>query len=355
MRAVSLWTSIPIVAGVFAVATFTTAFAGAGKTFGNWTAQCTNGLTCDVSHFGSSDDPFSVFELQRTSQPNAPVRINFALTDREALKDAGTLQITAQADNGARIEMPGATIVYDEDNWRWTIGGDLPMDQLIAAMKEGSSLHVAIVGKTARIEGNLPLSGMTASLRYIDDQQGRVDRTDALEATGSKPPSEYAPASDITAFKDLPEAVRKDFEADGICSDLEESMFANMEAFIARFENDEVLIGAPCGSPGAYNAPFALYHGYGDDITTMALPTMRDGRPGVMTLPYNVSFDYRTRQIEAFFKGRGIGDCGSYHIWEFVDSEEGLTPTLVKEMEKGDCDGLEDGGPDNWPTLWPQK
>jgi hypothetical protein len=70
-------------------------------------------------------------------------------------------------------------------------------------------------------------------------------------------------------------------------------------------------------------------------------------------MAWNIGWDQPAKLLTAFFKGRGIGDCGSYDKWELGSGGEGLSFTLIEARVKDDCDGDDGGGIENWPLVWP--
>ncbi len=81
---------------------------------------------------------------------------------------------------------------------------------------------------------------------------------------------------------------------------------------------------------------------------------MADAGPGIDPSPYNLDLDWKKRTLSSFFKGRGIGDCGSWFVWKLPTLEEEATGIVLTEQRlKGECDGSDGGGIENWPALWP--
>jgi hypothetical protein len=68
-----------------------------------------------------------------------------------------------------------------------------------------------------------------------------------------------------------------------------------------------------------------------------------DGKPSNGTVNGGYSAD--TRTIDAFSKGRGLGDCGVASTWTWT----GRTFVLTRESTMEDCEGIP---ADVWPTTW---
>ena len=75
-------------------------------------------------------------------------------------------------------------------------------------------------------------------------------------------------------------------------------------------------------------------------------PAAADERRGeTVTEIIHGGYDPQTRQIDAFAKGRGIGDCGLAQRWLWT----GQHFELLEETGMDDCFGVRS---DYWPVLW---
>ncbi|ANG96277.1 hypothetical protein A8A54_07080 [Brucella pseudogrignonensis] len=223
--------------------------------------------------------------------------------------------------------------------------------KLIEAMRNGQKLQLKFAGKVA----NYSLSGFVGGLIYIDEQQSRAGTVDALQAKGAK---SAPPAPDVTLIKDvqqIPEQVRKDFtDEDGVCGTSNGDSFSSGGGFNAKIADGLNLIGMPCGSPGAYNQSYVFYSQSENQVVPISLPTISDAGPSTTDQAWNIDWSQSNKTITAFFKGRGLGDCGIYDVWKATDDGEGKVRfVLVEERSKGDCDGNYAGGPEKWPASWP--
>ncbi|MCF6322541.1 MAG: DUF1176 domain-containing protein, partial [Rhizobiaceae bacterium] len=110
----------------------------------------------------------------------------------------------------------------------------------------------------------------------------------------------------------------------------------------------------PCNFPGAYNVPYVAiaYSKTDDGARALAFPVIGNRGPTNMINAYNVEWDDKRSQLSAFFKGRGIGDCGSKQVWQWgYDNNESYNSEfeLLEERRKDDCDGKTG----EFPLLWP--
>ncbi|MBX9458597.1 MAG: DUF1176 domain-containing protein [Rhizobium sp.] len=223
------------------------------------------------------------------------------------------------------------------------------MTALLDAMEAGRSAEVIAIGAAGRHVLPVKLSGVKAAMLHVDEVQGRLGRTDALEAKGEVEPPAGVPARDILALEDMPEIVRKDFtDSGGACSDIEPDTIGQFQGFDVSVGTMR-LIGVPCGSGGAYNQPYALYAAYDVIVERISFPYIDRGAPTTMNTAMNVDLNPIARSLTAFFRGRGIGDCGEYIRWRLDDAGNRLK--LAEIRMKGECD--EKGSdPTAFPLVW---
>jgi len=157
----------------------------------------------------------------------------------------------------------------------------------------------------------------------------------------------------ILCFADLPKAVRADIEPKDRDCHIEESRLAYGDAFEVVDAGGKRLIIVPCRLAGAYNMPFALYGGYGEDISRAIFPLKFSETTG--DTAFNIRYDRVVGRFTSFLKGRGMGDCGSYYVWRAA--EPGGKDFLVLEEVriKEECDARGDGGPAAWPLIWKRR
>jgi len=102
---------------------------------------------------------------------------------------------------------------------------------------------------------------------------------------------------------------------------------------------DQLLWEVPCDA-GAYNL-ISLYM-LGNAAGTRFVPAVIEGNTGWenQSVPsaqlVNASYDPGTRQLSAFNKGRGLGDCGSSEAWMW----DGRRFARLDETVMGECEGV---------------
>jgi hypothetical protein len=318
----------------------------------DWAVICTNGLTCTLSFSKDAAEGLTTVGLERENAPNAPVKLVVSAPAGIAQTDDVSGTFSVSVDGVDLLNVP----VADMSKHGYLLAYSNPgkIDALRAAMERGMKMTVRYAGAGGEESLTTSLSGVKAGLLFIDDVQDRVKRVDALVAKGDRPMPARASVRDLEAFSDLPAAIRPDFEGDkGDCGGIAADRFAEAGAFEAQLDDGAVLLGLPCGLPGAYNQPYVFYAEMGGKVRQLALPVIGDDGPTVETMAFNVSYDVGRRQVEAFYKGRGLGDCGSYDVWNLKAGPMGPVFVLKEERQKGDCDGDYAGGPKHWPRLWP--
>lgn len=310
--------------------------------------SCSNALTCSIDLTGSGGALTSA-GLTRRMGPDTPLGLYLYLDDlapgaRVELGVDGTPAATLAGSDFEPVGMTG----------RLVHSGDGTLD-LLAAMRNGNALEIRIDGGTAT---RFSLSGLVASLVFVDETQGRLGARDALERKGEGQSPE-AQLAEITRLADIPEAIRPAFEGAGDCSFYDEARFASSGGFSVVLSEAHTLYALPCAEGGAYNQPYVFYmrsqYGSGSDadFRAMALPAMTEEGPSTVDEAWNIGWDAETRIMTAFFKGRGIGDCGSWDRWGLRNTPAEPAFVLKESRFKEDCDGDNGGGPQNWPALWP--
>ncbi|MBR0557235.1 DUF1176 domain-containing protein [Ciceribacter sp. L1K23] len=324
------------------------------REFKAWQVSCGQTLSCGMRQY-ISGSAVSGFELRRSGAPEAPVVLILSPDDSNILEGDGELGVTIAIDDGQTVAMSGDAITASVEAGTLELAGDFIANGLISALKDGTTATIAITRGATSVQGEVPLAGAAASLLFIDEYQKRVGHVDAMSAKGDKAPNPAPPISDVRRLSDFPEGVRVRFAAGGECGETEETMLDG-NALAHKLFDELTLYVTPCGMGGAYNMPYAVFVDSYGTVSTLAFPMMRDGAPSAATVAYNLAYDYETGLFSAFFRGRGIGDCGTYSEWKL--SEGGVGPQLLLVTETfRDCpeevDENEEIDPANWAKAWP--
>lgn len=340
-----------------AAAVPTVAAAPEMREFRDWRAACDNGGACVA--WGGSDSGW--IRIAIDAGPDAQPTVtagSWSLGDIGKAPESLSLKIDGRDYALRSGPRDAANAVASAEQAR----------QIIAALPASRTLALASGAQTA----DLPSSGISAALLWIDERQGRLDTTTALLRRGARPASSVpaapalprvtpAPAVSQAGFEgaanpmaDAPRALTVPAAIEGLkevkACRAEGNDDLNKAVLAARLDGSTVLWGIPCGS-GAYNATYVLYLARpdGSGVRPAALPERTPRTEGDIggQGPWLVNpiYDPQRQTLTVFPRGRGLGDCGTITTWTwssgaFVQSEE---------RSMGDCWGMSS---DVWPTLW---
>lgn len=308
---------------------------GPMKTFGDWVVACDNVKRCEMTSLQPEGGDWSGWQMA---------------VAREAGPAGGwTVELMGEdATAGLTVHVEGAPAASAAAVWRGThfVGGDALV--LVEALAIGKAVVVRTgAGKEL---GRISLSGSSASLRFMDAEQGRAGTVSAAVAKGAKP------ASAVPAAPSLP--VIASIRASGTPAVLSPALLEQLWAQSDCAQNYEgaarpdverhalgggaTLALVPCGA-GAYNYSTIAYVVRGGTAQVAAFDSppgwTGDGPPMLV----NAGFDARTGELGSYAKGRGIGDCGSAetYVWD------GTRFRLTDARAMGECRGSI-----NWLTVW---
>ena len=306
---------------------------------------CDLAQNCTVSLTPVASEDAPTLGIYRSSGVGSKPVLQLAYIDPS--KVSGKLELSVDGKSVLAIEASAASLKGDQLNY----ADASAIAKLIDVLKNGQKLQLNFVGQTS----NYSLSGFVGGLIYADEQQSRAGTVDALQAKGNKPAPPPSAVKIIASVEQIPEKIRKDFtDESAVCGTSSGNSFSTGGGFEAKIADGLDLIGMPCGSPGAYNQPYVFYSQYENQVIPISLPTISDDGPTVTDQAWNIDWSQQNKTLTAFFKGRGLGDCGIYDVWKATDTGEGhVRFVLLQERSKGDCDGNYDGGPEKWPSSWP--
>lgn len=326
------------------------ALAGPGKDFRDTGVYCTNGLTCDLA-LAPKGTPKEIFSINfsRKSGPDTPVLIK--IRTNKPVKSGSDIVFLTDGAEVARIS--ASDFDYDADFYEYTSKDENRGKALLSLLRNSSLLTIKAELDAAQ-SADFSLSGVAAAMLYLDEVQGRIGTVDAIDKAGDKPSPDVM-VRDITAVTDLPATIRPDFESpESPCGFMDMNRYRYGQGFAARLSDDTELYALPCAEGGAYNQPYVFYQKQDDAITPLQLAIMTDDGPSTTNMAYNIDWDQNTKVLTAFFKGRGIGDCGSLDKWMLRDIGGEVSFALKESRVKDDCDGNNEPGPDGWPLIWPK-
>ncbi len=315
--------------------------------FRDWLAVCDNIGTCHA--FGPASEGTGWVRISMAAGPDAKpgVAVGFWPSTIDGMVNPVTVTVDG-ASFQARTETgedaaPAAVVALDR------------AAALVDAMARGSAMSLTSGGETIPIS----LTGAAASLLWIDEHQGRLDTVTALMRKGSRPASavpaapaaprvEPAPAVSQTGYGDqegqtLPAGVEA---VPAVVQCRAETAFnPDLQKVIssARLDANTILWSVPCGA-GAYNFANAYFTTTPNGMVPRRVTFPRaSGEPE--TLLVNAAYDPATRVIDAFNKGRGLGDCGLADSWVWT----GRGFVLKSSSEMSECWGVPS---EYWPSSW---
>jgi hypothetical protein len=301
-------------------------------TYKDWIVGCDNGHVCQAHAMApeAGGEDYLAMTIDRGGRSGdgavlwAPLPYGIATGDRISLKVDGATAITLTVRSEDSISLP-------------LTGG------LLAALRNGG--HASLFDAGGKKLGEASLAGLAATLRYIDDQQGRVGSVGALIATGAKPdaaipaPPPYpvivtpAPSSKPPRTVSIAVATRLIGPDNATCDDTDDKV--KPQAYRLDATHSLVLIAYPCS-----NRPHNYFTGvYVLDETGPARPARFDVPPGLDERLANGAgdltnggWDSKTRQLVSY--ERGLGGCTSEsYVWD------GSRFRLVEQDETDECRG----------------
>lgn len=313
---------------------------GTLETFGDWVVGCDNSRACTA--LGLSPQVAAAFAyLKVTREAGAESGPLVSVTILDELQAGGPIGLSL-----AGGTLPVETLEPEEDGGSFASAALGPVDHIafLNALLPGETLDVSIGDETVPVS----LKGMSAALRYMDAAQERAGASGALVARGERPADTIpgpSPLPTVTALAliaiDVPAERPEGLpERDEFCPEGSEDTVFEAQ--------DGTLLWGVCTSAGAYNL-FEDFSIVTDGVARPADLGARgtgidpDAETGSTLVNAGLTEDGRT--IQAFFRGRGLGDCGTVTSWVF----DGEDLALVEEAMMGECRGVM---PDDWPVLY---
>jgi hypothetical protein len=230
----------------------------------------------------------------------------------------------------------------DADGMTFGIGITFDLDRIFAAFRKGKSLEIGFESADGlKHTESFSLSGSVATMLWIDEQQKRVGNSSGIDA-----PTGVSGEAGFTASPEVTAKILK-MSAGADCTDTGGER--KLESY--HLPGGKALHLLPCFS-GPYNFThlFFVERRQGDITQQFFADYAGDyGWLGSDQL-FNIEFDPNTGWLHSFYKGRGIGDCGSQGEWVWHDS-------LFRLMEFRAWDDCENGREDSeaWPVIFTFK
>jgi len=192
------------------------------------------------------------------------------------------------------------------------------------------------------------LSGLSASLLWIDENQKRLG---SPRIAGALPINQTLAEDRITLPGMLSDPLMELHAKTASCEPLYELIHAE-DWGVYQVNNESLLYMIPC-TAGAYNFGYSFYtyNTKYDQYQALLFADYWDsvGWTGTDVL-INAYYDPETRTLGSFYKGRGIGDCGTSGEWRW----EQYGFKLIKFNAKSKCEGYsDDQAIGEFPQIYP--
>lgn len=315
------------------------------KPFRDWVAGCDNVKDCEAQALvpDGSEEKGVVISVARAAGPGSQASLSIALRDEN--------RPIALVIDGKRLPYP--LRVRDGE----VSFGPIGTPALLPDLLKGGRLE--LIDARGVVIGVASLAGISAALRYVDEQQERGGTVTALIAKGTKPPTAVparaappgiaVPAADRTVPADqLAPADLIKLRAQAGCERTDSA--ADGESW-HRIDRQLTLLLLSCGA-GAYNSASAAYlvNSSGGKRPRLAVRVApfdgdpegersKDGAP----LLTNAGWDAKAGELSSRYKGRGLGDCGASirAVWD------GARFRLIERRTMTECRGSA-----NWIRVW---
>lgn len=289
------------------------------KTFGDWTVGCDNGLACRAVALvpeAVDRDSYLLMVLRHAGR-GAPTRLSFPFPEEADAGGSHTLNVDGRVI--ARVAPRGRT------------SGAAGYAELAI---NPHNLAILRNGRRAALSGapvSASLKGLAATLFYMEEQQRRAVPALPLIV---RPTTPRKPAKTISTAR-ARQLLGKELTVCDYAQDGPKIEAARLDA-----RTSLALVSHPCGN-GAYNIFSTTYLIDESGRTRIAVFDAATGMAddGETTgVVVNADWDPETRRLSTFFKGRGLGDCGSgqSYVWD------GARFRLAHQEAMGECRGSTD-------------
>ncbi len=288
---------------------------GRVQIFENWAVACDNRMSCSAVALlpEETTDPYPILPLiRRDGGPDGAVSISFLTADPLRGK------VAFMTDNRRIAELKAR-----QDGL--ALSGMAALD-MIRTMGRGFSFELR-QGKSILAQPSL--AGLSAALRVIDQQQGRIGLRDALVATGDGDPAtvKAVPVPDGAGASQAPAHLAHTGHGPASLTASEEAAARKLalcegsgsSAYpleLHVLDATHILALLPCDA-GAYNVSFVPLVGTGSAGSRSFAVAPFDFVPGdsgdrdAPPIIINARWNARLGILSGFAKGRGLGDCGT--------------------------------------------
>jgi hypothetical protein len=306
--------------------------------FGDWLAACRADGYCSATAYqnpnpGGGRVADYVFRVGRHAEQ---IYWELSFTTVATMGREGELFTVSVDDNQRDFSAANEVAPFGSVNEFYFLGEGA--QQVMDWLAPGRMLGVDFVDTGgAQQRAEFSLAGLTASLIWIDEQQKRLGSERVAEAA----PIGLAPVGEAaSAPEGIPPELTAWLAADPECRPFAE--IANGEDIeIVQLDETNRAYILPCWS-AAYNFGWKVFVENSGTFSQAVFPEFSASAGWTAsTFIVNYAWDDASKSLSSFYKGRGIGDCGSAGIWRWGEYAFRLTEFRSKE----DCDGAEGGFP----------
>jgi hypothetical protein len=221
---------------------------------------------------------------------------------------------------------------------------------LLPAMLQGERVRIDYVDLAAEPRSyGLSLLGLAAAMLWMEEQLGVLGTPRRAAPPQDLPEAEPLPVREGAERAGVPPPVVATHLAQTGCEDPGTELMRQFEPVIEQLSQTAILYAIPCIA-GAYNVAYRLYvreTGEIGGVRTLYFATYDDAHHWSGTdLLYNIEAD--GSRLSAFYKGRGVGDCGTAGEWTWVDTGYRLDRFAAQD----ECRGVP---PERWPVVFPPQ
>lgn len=305
------------------------------KLFGDWVVACDNLHGCEMTSLWPGD--------QAVPEEGSGYDASMSVTREAGPAGAFGVAVWPSGKLGGKVTLA----IDDVAIATGTAGGEsatftgADAARIVAAMPNGKLLSVT--GSDGKVAARISLAGSSASLRFIDANQGRVGTVTAVVAKGTKPAGTVpaaTPAPRIAALRpsgtatSVSKALRAKLEGQSECGGLYDGADSVPEVETFALGGGKTLALLPCGA-GAYNFSSVAFILAGGKAERAAFD---DGNDGML-----VNAGFEKGELSTYNKGRGVGDCGEAQTYAW----DGSRFRLIEAREMSECRGST-----NWLTTF---
>lgn len=325
--------------------------SAAEKTVRDWTATCRDDGACSaVTVITSKNASAADYVLHFDRDGQAGSAFTLAIATSVHLMDRDR-PIEIRIDDEAPLTLrPGRDYgPYGALN-DFYITGKAALARLLPQMLAGNALRLSYLDVSgAPHDVDFSLSGLAAALLWIDERQDRVGEARIAAAPTHLAPAPHRAATDIVAAGGLPPQVLERHRIRSDCEDPESGVLREIAPIVAPLSKTAILYAIPC-TAGAYNVSYRLYVVESGEIggtSTLYFADYSDSHGWSGTdLLVNIDFDAKEKRLTSFYKGRGLGDCGSMGSWRWKDYAFAMEEFRAWSR----CDGTRTA--EKWPVVF---